>query len=263
MGSSVLLTMTDNGIAKIILNRPEKLNALNWDLIEQLRFSLEKVSQDRETKVLIVTGAGSAFCAGADIELMVNMSPLEARDWALFVKSAFDLVAKTEVPVIAAINGPAIGGGCELALACDIRIASEKARLGQPEILIGIIPGAGGTQRLARTVGLSRAKELVMTGRTITSEEALRIGLVDQVVPDEQLNEAVTSIANGIAKRSTVAVRLAKSLINSAFETPLDIGLHNEIRGFALTFGLPEQQQAMAHFLKRNLIRGGNSSQYS
>ena len=247
----VLLTYEESGIARLTLNRPDKFNALNYQLVEQLKKSLEQVSENQQVRVLIITGAGSAFCAGGDIEHMSKLTPLEARDWALFVKSAFDLIARMEIPVIAAINGAAVGGGCELVLACDIRIATNKARLGQPEILLGIIPGAGGTQRLARTVGLSKAKELVMTGRTVKADEALGLGLVDQVVEIERLDEAVSTLAKRIASHSSTAVRLAKSLINSAYDNPLDNGLLDEIKGFALTFGSAEQREAMRLFLER------------
>ena len=247
----VTLAEDENGVARLTLNRPDKFNALNRDLVGDLATTLEEVARNQKIRVLIVTEAGPAFCAGGDIEGMIGLGPLGARDWALSVKAAFDLVAKLEIPVIAALNGPAIGGGCELALACDIRIASEKARFGQPEITLGIIPGAGGTQRLARTIGLSRAKELIMTGRIIRPEEALKIGLIDKVVEDGQLDQEVTDLAKTIAKQSALAVRLAKSLINSASDIPLEVGLDNEVRGFALTFGSPEQKEAMESFLKR------------
>ncbi|NPV93238.1 MAG: hypothetical protein HPY50_20950 [Firmicutes bacterium] len=247
----VTLVVEDNGTARLTLNRPDKFNALNRDLVTDLISTLEEVKKNQNIRVLIVTGAGSAFCAGGDIDGMISLGSLEARDWALFVKSAFDMVASLEIPVIAAINGPAIGGGCELSLACDIRIASEKARFGQPEIMLGIIPGAGGTQRLARVIGPSKAKEVIMTGRTIRPDEALRIGLIDKVVKHELLDGEVTDLAGTIAKQSLPAIRLAKELINTASDVPLEAGLQDEIKGFALTFGSKEQKEAMDNFLNR------------
>jgi len=240
-----------NGIARVTLNRPDKFNALNVNLIEDLYSVFEEIGQKTGIKVIVVTGAGANFCAGGDVEYIRNHDSLEARDWGLLVKSAFDLVANIEIPVIAAINGLALGGGCELALACDIRVASEKARFGQPEILLGFIPGAGGTQRLARTVGPSRAKELIMTGRFIQSDEALRIGLVDRVVAEDSFESEITEMATKIASMSAPAIRIAKAVMKNVQDVPIEVGLQNEILGYAVAFASSEQKEYTDKFLNR------------
>lgn len=246
-----ILLQKRDGIAILTLNRPDRLNAFNRELIGELAAAVEEVAGDSQVKVLVITGAGKAFAAGADIDEMRSYTPLEARGWAEYVGSAFGRVADLPIPVIAAINGPAVGGGCELCLACDFRIASVAARLGQPEINLGIIPGAGGTQRLVRIVGLARAKELVLTGRLLTAREALDIGLVDKVVPPEQLMECALELARELAKKSPPAIKVAKMLLNSAWDMSLTNALDAEISNFALLFGSAEQREAMASFVAR------------
>ena len=191
-------------IGKIIINRPEVLNALNIETMKEITRGIEDLENDKKIKVAIITGKGKAFIAGADISQMKNMTPLESKEFAEIGHNMLFKIESSRIPYIAAINGFALGGGCEVLMACDICIAAKSAKIGQPEINLGISPGFGGTQRLPRLVGRMKAKELLLTGKNIDAEEALRIGLVNMVVDDDKLNETSNKIAGQIAKKSPV-----------------------------------------------------------
>jgi 3-hydroxypropionyl-coenzyme A dehydratase len=271
-------------VAIIRINRPEALNAMNTDVISDLSRAIDIVGVDDGIKVVIITGAGDrSFCAGADISYMVDIDPMTAERYASSAQSVLNKIEKLEKPVIAAVNGFALGGGCELAMVCDLRIASRNAKLGQPEVTIGIPPGWGGTQRLMRIVGPAKAKELVFTGKMITADEALQIGLVNKIVSlnseDElsaevpagendkekekvkaksiakQLNMKLMaeciSMAKEIAKNSSNAVKVSKMLINRGMDTDLDTGLRLEIYGWALCFAHEDRKKMMTTFLNK------------
>ena len=271
-------------IAIIRINRPEALNAMNTDVISELSRAIDIVGVDDGIKVVIITGAGDrSFCAGADISYMVDIDPMTAERYASSAQSVLNKIEKLEKPVIAAVNGFALGGGCELAMVCDLRIASSNAKLGQPEVTIGIPPGWGGTQRLMRIVGPAKAKELVFTGKMITADEAFQIGLVNKIVSlnseDElsaeipagendkekekvraksiakQLNKKLMaeciSLAKEIAKNSSNAVKVSKMLINRGMDTDLETGLRLEIYGWALCFAHEDRKKMMTTFLNK------------
>jgi 3-hydroxypropionyl-coenzyme A dehydratase len=269
-------------IAIIKINRPDALNAVNTDVIAELSRTIDIVSSDDGIKALIITGAGErSFCAGADIAYMVNIDPMRAEKYATSAQAVLNKIEKIDKPVIAAINGFALGGGCELALVCDIRIASSNAKIGQPEVTIGIPPGWGGSQRLLRIVGPAKAKELVFTGKMITAEEAAQIGLVNKVVslgPEDQLQleapkdnassekeranelakilnrkliEECLALAKEITKNSFTAVKISKMLINKGMDADIDTGLRLEIYGWALCFAHEDRQKMMSEFLNK------------
>ncbi|MFQ6060482.1 MAG: enoyl-CoA hydratase/isomerase family protein, partial [Thermoplasmata archaeon] len=214
---SVVTVEKKDRIAVVTVNRPEARNSLNSEVLEELKKAAEDVSQDENVLVVIVTGAGEkAFVAGADIKEMIGKTPLEMRRFTMLGHQVMDLFAKMEKPTIAAVNGYALGGGCELAIACDIRIASDNAKIGVPEVGLGIFPGFGGTQRLTKLIGKGRACELVFTGKMIKAEEAERMGLVNRVVPQAELMKEVEALAKDISTKGPVGVRLAKSALNRA-----------------------------------------------
>lgn len=245
-----LLLERKGKIGIITFNRPEALNALNREAFLELNRLLDEVDEDKHIRVIIITGQGEkAFIAGTDIAEMQDMAPDQARDFALLAKSAIDKIEALGKPVIAAINGFALGGGCEVALACDLRIASQNARLGQPEITLGIIPGSGGTQRLQRLIGISRAKELIFTGEVIDAENALEIGLVNRVVPLASLLEEAEKIATKMAMHGEVALRLAKAAIHWGSRVSLAEGLQYEIECFSQCFATRDQKEKMRAFL--------------
>lgn len=231
------------------LNRPEKLNALDMKTRAELKEVLERA--EKEVRVLIITGTGKAFAAGADINELVKRDPLMAIEATKLGTELFAKVEELEIPVIAAINGLALGGGLELAMACDIRIASSNAKFGQPEINIGIFPGGGATQRLPRLVGMGMAKKLVLTGEMITAEEAYRIGLVDELVEPEKLIDRAKEIANKIAEKSAIAVKLAKRALNASMNIPLREGLRYEASLFSILFASEEAKKLMKDFLEK------------
>jgi 3-hydroxypropionyl-coenzyme A dehydratase len=238
--------------AVVRLNRPDKLNAMNLDVIAELSSVMDTISSDDSIKAVIITGAGEkAFCAGADIEYMSKINPLEAEQYAIKGHASMSKIENLNKPVIAAVNGYALGGGCELALATDIRIASKNAMLGQPEVNLGICPGWGGTQRLARIVGVAKAKELIFTGKRISAEEALSIGLVNKVVELPKLMEEALAIANDIAKNSALAVRVSKMLINRGVESDINTGLTLEVWGWSLCFSHSDRTERMTRFLQK------------
>ncbi|WP_031314136.1 short-chain-enoyl-CoA hydratase [Caldanaerobacter subterraneus] len=242
----------EKGIATITINRPKALNALNTETLEELENVLEVLQNDDEVKVIVITGAGEkAFVAGADISEMKDMSVFEAKKFAELGQKVFRKIELMKKPVIAAVNGYALGGGCELALACDIRIASRNAKFGQPEVGLGIIPGFGGTQRLPRIVGVSKAKELIYTGDMIDAEEALRIGLISKVVEQDKLLEEAYGIAKKIMSKGLVAVSLAKEAINKSLEVDIDSGMEYEANAFAMCFGTQDQKEGMVAFLEK------------
>lgn len=270
-------------IAILRINRPEALNAMNIDVISELSQTIDKVGADESIKVIIITGAGEkSFCAGADISYMVDIDPITAEKYASSAQSVLNKIERLEKPVLGAINGYALGGGCELAMVCDIRIASSNAKLGQPEVTIGIPPGWGGTQRLMRLVGPAKAKELVFTGKMIPAEEAFQLGLVNNVIsltPDDNLPPEVAAddkekqkersnqiakllnnklmnecIAMGkqIAKNSFNAVKVSKMLVNRGMDADLETGLRLEIYGWSLCFAHEDRKKMMSDFLNKS-----------
>jgi enoyl-CoA hydratase len=248
-----LLLKREGNIGILSINRPDELNALNEKLLEELDRAIDNISMDEEIYVLIITGEGRAFVAGADISEMKDKNSMEARDFAEKGLSVFRKIELMEKPVIAAINGFALGGGCELAMCCDVRIASDKAKFGQPEVGLGITPGFGGTQRLSRLVGIGIAKELIFTAKIIRSDEAMRIGLVNEVAPASELMDVALKLANDIASKGQLALRYAKSAINRGIETDIETGMEIEKDLFALCFATEDQKEAMTAFLeKRN-----------
>ena len=247
-----LLLQEEGGIALLSINNPKSLNALNSATLQELNDCLKSLQVRKDIRVVIVTGAGpKAFVAGADISEMVNATPAEGRAMALLADEAFSRLEKMPQVTIAAVNGYALGGGCELAMACDIRIAAESAVFGQPECGLGILPGFGGTQRLARLVGKGRAKELIFTCDRIDAQEAWRIGLVNKVVPQAELLEACRAMARRILKNGGYAVTLAKQAINGGLDTDLANGLKMEADAFALSFSTHDKKEGMTAFLEK------------
>ncbi len=241
----------DDEIVQITIDRPDKLNAMNLDVMEEFIAILDKLEKD-SSKTIIITGSGQkAFSAGADIEYMNKIGPTEAEKYALRGHEVLNKIEKLQKPVIAAINGYALGGGCELALSCDIRFASQNVMLGQPEVTLGICPGWGGTQRLLRLVGPARAKDLIFSGRKISSEEALSMGLVNRIFSPESLLAETKSYAKIIAKNSSYAIGVSKMLVNRGMDTSLDTGLKLEIYSWALCFSTKEREERMRSFLQR------------
>ncbi|CAA9351176.1 MAG: Enoyl-CoA hydratase [uncultured Gemmatimonadetes bacterium] len=241
----------DGAVAILTVDRPEKRNALNAAVRAELIAALDALRGDTKVRVLVVTGEGEkAFVAGADIGEFAERTPLEQRA-AMTGRRVFDEIAAYPKPVIAMINGFALGGGCELALACDLRIAADTAKLGQPEINLGIIPGGGGTQRLPRVVGTGQAMRLVLTGEIVSAAEALRIGLVDVVHPAAELRERTLEVARSMATRSPVALQMAKSAIRAAAEMPLAAGLAYETELFATCFASDDKREGVAAFLEK------------
>jgi enoyl-CoA hydratase len=236
-------------IACIELNRPKELNALNLQLMQELRDTLKQLDNNPEVRVIIITGNEQAFAAGADIKQMANKTAIDMLLIDQF--STWDQIRKTRKPIIAAVSGFALGGGCELAMTCDMIIASETAKFGQPEIKIGVMPGAGGTQRLTKAIGKAKAMELVLTGRFLSAEEAKSYGLVNKVVPVEMYMYEATQLAKEIASMSPIATMLAKEAVNRSFETFLDEGLHFERKNFYLAFASEDQKEGMAAFVEK------------
>ncbi|MEM1578732.1 MAG: enoyl-CoA hydratase-related protein [Archaeoglobaceae archaeon] len=254
---TIIYDKKDN-TAWITLNRPEVLNAQNDQMRKELIQALEDARIDENVRVIVITGAGErAFSAGADISEFPNWYPADLlkRSGTLRV---YDLIRSIPKPVIAAVNGYALGGGCELAMACDIIIAAENAVFGQPEIRVGVIPGGGGTQILPRLIGEKMAKEIIFTGRSITAQEAYRLGMINRVVPKEKLMEEVKSIVKELLKRSPVLLAIAKIAVNKAMETPLTEGLKCESELFALCFGTEDQKELSKAFLEKRepVIKG-------
>ena len=241
----------DEEIVQITIDRPDKLNAMNLDVMDEFITVLDTLEKD-SSKIVIITGSGQkAFSAGADIEYMNTIGPTEAEKYALRGHEVLNKIEKLPKPVIAAINGYALGGGCELALSCDIRFASKNAQLGQPEVTLGICPGWGGTQRLLRLVGPARAKDLIFSGRRIDVEEAFSMGLVNKIFSSESLLTETKTYAKTIVKNSGYAVGVSKMLVNRGMDASLDTGLKLEIYSWSLCFSTKEREERMRLFLQR------------
>ncbi|SHI81593.1 enoyl-CoA hydratase/isomerase family protein [Desulfofundulus thermosubterraneus] len=257
MGYSVIdYQIVQDHIAVVTLSRPESLNALNRQMFIELGLVFSEIERDNRIKAVILTGSGSkAFSAGADVSELQRLSAMEARNFALAAYRTQDQICSLPVPTIAALNGYALGGGCELAMCCDLRLASENARLGQPEINLGIIPGGGGTQRLARLVGVSRAKELIFTGKIIPARVAYEWGLVNRVVPLEELMETAIKLAGEIATKSRPVLALAKSAIDRGSDMDLTHALHYEIECFAGCFATEDHHEGIKAFLEKRVPR--------
>ena len=239
-------------VAWITLNRPDVLNAQNDTLRTELIKAFEEARDDNELHMIVLTGAGDrAFSAGADISEFPSRVLMDVIKQRKGTKRASDLIREIPKPVIAMVNGLALGGGCELAMACDMIVASDNARFWQPEINVGIIPGAGGTQILPRLVGEKKAKELVFTGDFISAEEALRLGLVNKVVPREKLKEAVEELITKLKSKSPVILQFAKLAVNKSLETPLSVGMAAEADFFAMCFGTEDQKEGARAFLEK------------
>jgi enoyl-CoA hydratase len=245
---TIVLTVEDH-VGVIQLNRPEALNALNDRLLGELADGLKYFTQDGEVRCIMITGSEKSFCAGADIKEMVSREPRDILD--RFTSSIFGLLRRCPKPVIAAVSGYCFAGGCELALACDMIVASETARFGQPEINVGIIPGAGGTQRWIRTVGKARAMEVMLTGAPIDAKKALEWGIVNRVVPFVELLDEAKRLAVAIAAKPPLAVRMAKDAVLKAREMALESGLDYENRLFAFLFGTEDQKEGMRAFIEK------------
>lgn len=251
MPAFVQITMEDR-LAILTINRPDSLNALNSAVLRELSMAIEHLSMAADVGAIILTGAGDrAFVAGADIKEMIGLSGLEMRDFSEAGRRLGDAMAACNKPILAAINGYALGGGCELALACDLRIASDRAKLGQPEVNIGIIPGFGGSQRLPRLVGMGWAAEMVFTGDAIDAATAERIGLVNRVVPADRLLEETKAVARKILEKSPAAVALAKACLRSAMEMPLSAGLDYETAAFGVIGSTHDKEEGMRAFIEK------------
>ena len=246
-----LIYRREEGIGILSINRPKALNALNTNLLTELNRAIDMACKDNEVDVMVITGEGKAFIAGADISEMKSMMAEDARDFSKLGNALFRKIELMEKPVIAAVNGFALGGGCELAMGCDIRIAGEKAKFGQPEVSLGITPGFGGTQRLSRLVGIAKAKELIFTGKIIDAEAAEKIGLVNEVVPQEELMDRAMEMAKKISSASKSAIKYSKAAINRGFETDIETGLDMERDLFALCFATFDQKEGMEAFLQK------------
>jgi enoyl-CoA hydratase len=247
-----LLVERDGAVAVLTINRPTVLNALNSQTVDELRRAMLDLQRDATARVIIVTGAGGkSFVAGADINELAVLSPTAGRDHALTGQHVFDVIENLGKPVIAAINGFALGGGCELAMACTLRIAADTARLGQPEIALGLIPGYAGTQRLTRLVGTGRALEMLLTGAHVTADEALRIGLVNRVVPAAELMNEARSLAAQLAKGAPIAMRYIMSAVNKGREMPFAEGCQYEATLFGLVASTDDMREGTAAFLEK------------
>ncbi|MBU2609683.1 MAG: enoyl-CoA hydratase/isomerase family protein [Chloroflexi bacterium] len=249
MSYTTILIETRGRVGLITLNRPEAMNALNGTLLSELMAALSAFDADDNIGAVVITGSERAFAAGADIKEMAEATAVEMLAGS-FVES-FDGIRKIKKPVIAAVSGYALGGGCELAMSCDMLVASETAKFGQPEVTIGVIPGAGGTQRLTRAVGKALAMEMVLNNRTLSAAEALQFGLVNRVVPRERYLDEALALATEIAGRAPLAVRLGKEAVNKAFEMSLAEGLEAERRAFYLLFATQDQKEGMKAFVEK------------
>lgn len=256
--SNLLLELDlESGVALLTINRADKLNALNRTLLSELSLALDEVSSTEDVRALVITGAGSkAFVAGADIAEIAALDDAEAGEaFARYGQEVFAKIERMTIPVIMAINGYALGGGCELALCGDIRIAADTAQLGQPEINLGVIPGYGGTQRLARLIGRDRAKGIIFTGERVGAEDAYRLGLVDRVVPQAELVDEAVSLAKNLAAKAPRAIALAKMAINEGISLPLDDALELEAQLFGQAADTQDRREGAAAFLEKRQPR--------
>lgn len=238
-------------LATVTIYRPDALNSLNREVIRDIFDCMREIDKNHLADCVILTGEGRAFVAGADISTMVEMEGYEGRDWTKGGMDLMDFIEIMRMPVIAAINGFALGGGCELAMACDIRIASTKAKFSQPETGLGLIPGYGGTQRLARLVGKGMAKYLIFTNDMIDAQEAFRIGLVEKLVEPEQLMQTTMEVAQKILSKAPLATRMAKRAINASANTDLATGIHYELETYDIAFRSQDRQEGMKAFLEK------------
>ncbi len=250
--SLVLRDVISDGVCLVTINRPDKLNAMNIDVANELIATFNDINTNDEIKCVILTGSGDkAFSAGADISYMSKITADESVVYAKLGQKVTNTIEHTRQPVIAAVNGFALGGGCEVAMSCDIRIASEKARLGQPEVTIGIPPGWGGTQRLMRLVGIAHAKDMVYTGRMVKADEALSMGLVNRVVPHDDLIDEVKRVADMICKNSSMGVQMSKIAMNNGRNSDLDTGLSIELLVWRNCFTHDDRTTMMNAFLSK------------
>ena len=251
MSYKTILFEVEGAVATITFNRPQKLNLLNQEMVAELIGALDRIANDAAIRCLVLTGSGKAFVAGADVEVFTRLDPLTAREFAQAAQDLGLKLERLEIPVIAAVNGYALGGGCEMAMACDIIYASEEARFGQPEITVGIMPCMGGTQRLARLVGKGLAKELCLTGRVIDAHEAKAAGLVARVFPADTLMEGTLKVARSLAEKGRVALQGIKRVIDQGFDLDLPSACALEMDAFALCFATPDAFEGATAFLEK------------
>lgn len=251
MAYKYIVTETDEQLGIVKINRPDVLNAVNIETILELEDAVRRFGEDDTIAVIVITGEGKSFVSGSDISRLAEMDSLAAREYSRVGQRVLSFIENVEKPVIAAVNGYALGSGCEIAMACDIRIASEKAKFGQPEVKLGLIPGHAGTQRLARLVGLGKAKELIFTGDLIDANEALRIGLANRVVPPDKLMEETKAIARKIIDVGPTAVRVAKTVLNRGVDANLTTANSYEMEVFSMLFSTSEAKEGMNAFLEK------------
>jgi enoyl-CoA hydratase len=255
MNFTTVLVEEHDGIGLIKINRPDVLNAINDEMLTELSQAIDALENNKAIKVIVITGEGKAFIAGADIEHMKDMTPLQGKAFAEKGHTLLQKMEKSPLPIIAAVNGFALGGGCELVMACDVCIASQKAKFGQPEINLGIHPGFGGTQRLPRLVGRMKAKELLFTGDVIDADEALAVGLINKVVEPESLMTEALAMAEKIVHKPAVPVEFMKELVNMGLEIDLSTASALETLHFATCFSTHDQSEGMAAFLDKRKAR--------
>ncbi len=248
---NTLLLEKKDGVAIVTFNRPKALNALNSEMLREIKSLVKELNADDEVKVVVFTGSGKSFVAGADIAEMSTLSAEQGRSFGQLGQGVFRHIEIMNKPTIAAVNGFALGGGCEISMSCDIRIASNKAKFGQPEVGLGITPGFSGTVRLSKLVGVAKAKELIYTANIISAEEAQKIGLVNQVVEAEELMKTVLNMASRIANQAPLAVRYAKEAINRSLDVDIDTGNAIEAGYFGLCFATEDQKNGMKAFLNK------------
>jgi enoyl-CoA hydratase/carnithine racemase len=252
MSDDVLHMEEKNGVLWLTLNRPQVMNSFNFDLLRALKAQIDGIRFRPEIRVVIITGAGEkAFCAGADLKERATLPPLQVKEFIYTIRDLFSSIENLNKPVIAAVNGVALGGGTELALACDIRIASATASMGLTETRLAIIPGAGGTQRLPRLIGRGKAKELIFTGRRVPAEEALAIGLVNQICAPDQLRKTCDAMAAEICETGPIAIEQAKYAINHGLETDLHTGLAIESNAYWVTIPTQDRLEGLAAFREK------------
>lgn len=248
---NIIVEVADK-IAILKVNRPEVLNAVNTETILEIESAMREFNENKDVRVIIITGEGKSFVSGSDISRLAQMDSLAAREYSQIGQRVLSFIENMEKPVIAAVNGYALGSGCEIAMACDIRIASEKAKFGQPEVKLGLIPGHAGTQRLARLVGIGKAKELIFTGDLIDAQEAYNIGLVNKVVPAENLLEEAKNIAKKIIENAgPKAVSIAKTVLNRGIDANLQTANSYETEAFSILFSTEEAKEGMKAFLEK------------
>lgn len=251
-GFNNILFRIDSEVGYVTINRPAVLNALNYETMRELDELLECIAKDSSIKAVIITGSGDkAFAAGADIKEMQAMTAIKGREWGKFGQAVLSKIENLPQPVIAAVNGFALGGGCELAMACDIRLASNKAKFGQPEVTLGITPGFAGSQRLPRLVGRGIAKELLFTGDQIDAQTAFRIGLVNKVINCDELHNEATALAEKIVSRASIAIQLCKAAVNHGMDIDSNSAYAYEAEVFGLSFSTADQKEGMAAFVDR------------